>query len=619
MIDNELQNTSTHTTCYFFFKDNEEQDSLAIALCALLHQAFSAQPELLQYVIASWDKNGKKILSEVHELWRILLTTITSKDTYRVTVVLDALDECREKDRQTLIELLFKFYVESSRPASRSSCLKFLVISRPCSEIEDTFRGIEPRLPMIRLRGELENDRIHEEIDLVIQQRVATLADVNGLSPNLGIGYGKRYQRTRAMTDLETAIQRHQEAVDITPADHPNRAGRLQSLGLGYGNRYQRTGAIADLERTTQPLQEALGATFLDHSASPEPSSEFVDSAYGTASHGGGIPHKMIGSIELVSEEQAADDTKTEYSELSTASSVMRTYTQDLADDLFSAVYIPQTDSKHMRRLCEVLTDFLQQFALRIGQEVSSKEGREVMYYVYRNRRCVFEFKADLLFSNALGRRIVELFEQQCSDKNDDEEEERSVLKSFDTIPVQEKVSNWFAQDDYDIPLLEETIIAFSNEPELGTDDERNQVNRYREWVTRTSAYSWLLAIMRRELALVTQEENILNSIRNEINRSFPPVSKISAQRQPDAGTSLFRVNWDLAAFIVEQEYSENNFEAMEEAITLTGSLTDAQALPCIQYLRQTWPLSGEYTFRLLQKLIDSEYGESIEGMMFAS
>ena len=49
------------------------------------------------------------------------------------------------------------------------------------------------------------------------------------------------------MTDLETAIQQYQEAVDATPADHPDRARRLQSLGIGYRDRYQRTGATIHL------------------------------------------------------------------------------------------------------------------------------------------------------------------------------------------------------------------------------------------------------------------------------------------------------------------------------------------------------------------------------------
>lgn len=36
---------------YFFFKDNEEQNSLATALCAILHQLFSLQPHLLQHAL----------------------------------------------------------------------------------------------------------------------------------------------------------------------------------------------------------------------------------------------------------------------------------------------------------------------------------------------------------------------------------------------------------------------------------------------------------------------------------------------------------------------------------------------------------------------------------------
>ncbi|KAF6825877.1 Ankyrin repeat domain-containing protein 50-like protein 3 [Colletotrichum musicola] len=33
LIDNELRNTDSHNICYFFFKDNEEQNSFATAMC----------------------------------------------------------------------------------------------------------------------------------------------------------------------------------------------------------------------------------------------------------------------------------------------------------------------------------------------------------------------------------------------------------------------------------------------------------------------------------------------------------------------------------------------------------------------------------------------------------
>jgi hypothetical protein len=38
LIDNELQASETDAICYFFFKDNEEQNSIATALCAILHR-----------------------------------------------------------------------------------------------------------------------------------------------------------------------------------------------------------------------------------------------------------------------------------------------------------------------------------------------------------------------------------------------------------------------------------------------------------------------------------------------------------------------------------------------------------------------------------------------------
>ena len=50
------------------------------------------------------------------------------------------------------------------------------------------------------------------------------------------------------MADLETAIQLARQAVDATPADHPNRAGALDSLGHRLSDRCSRTGAATNLE-----------------------------------------------------------------------------------------------------------------------------------------------------------------------------------------------------------------------------------------------------------------------------------------------------------------------------------------------------------------------------------
>jgi hypothetical protein len=50
------------------------------------------------------------------------------------------------------------------------------------------------------------------------------------------------------MEDLEEAILVARQAVDVTPKDHPDLAGRLNNLGNKLGRRYKRTGKMEDLE-----------------------------------------------------------------------------------------------------------------------------------------------------------------------------------------------------------------------------------------------------------------------------------------------------------------------------------------------------------------------------------
>ncbi|KAK7905423.1 hypothetical protein LTR67_000145 [Exophiala xenobiotica] len=178
LVDNELRNTSQHTVCYFFFKDNEEQDNLATALCALLHQLFSYRPQLIKHAIPAWKKTGHKLVKEVPELWRILLAAARDDQAHDVTCVLDALDECRLSDQRRLIEMLSRFYIQISASSSttRRGQLKFLVTSRPYDNIQAEFQKTLHDLPTIRLRGEEENDSIHKEIDLVVRMRVENLA-----------------------------------------------------------------------------------------------------------------------------------------------------------------------------------------------------------------------------------------------------------------------------------------------------------------------------------------------------------------------------------------------------------------------------------------------------------
>ncbi|KAG9645619.1 purine and uridine phosphorylase, partial [Aureobasidium melanogenum] len=212
LVDQELPNDANDSTvCYFFFKDNEEQNSLATALCALLHQLFQQQPHLLQHAVPAWDKDGSKLQQETDELWRILLAATSDAVARNTTCVLDALDECRDRDRGDLIAKLARFHADAASRGPRQSWLKLIVTSRPYDDIQRGFEQIPASLPAIGLRGEQENDQIHAEINRVIHVRVSQLAKELGLRESTSV----RIEQTLLAMKHRTYLWLHLAIDDI--------------------------------------------------------------------------------------------------------------------------------------------------------------------------------------------------------------------------------------------------------------------------------------------------------------------------------------------------------------------------------------------------------------------
>jgi hypothetical protein len=174
LVDIDLKAGDSLSTCYFFFKDNDEQNNIQIAICALLHQLFTQQPALLHHAIPSWERNGPKLQQETEELWRILLSAATNPVARNTICILDALDECECRGRQILINRLKKFH--NSSQTRRNFSLKFLITSRPYQGIIDEWSGISGGVPTIRLLGEEMNEEISREINLVIEDWVPKLS-----------------------------------------------------------------------------------------------------------------------------------------------------------------------------------------------------------------------------------------------------------------------------------------------------------------------------------------------------------------------------------------------------------------------------------------------------------
>ncbi|KAF2968399.1 hypothetical protein GQX73_g5137 [Xylaria multiplex] len=182
LADDFLSGTNRRITCYFFFKDDFEDQRLpASALCCILRQVFIQRPALMSdEILERFQRDGKRLLDSFRGLWEILISVASNYDG-EIVCILDALDECEEKEQSQIAKAVCRL-CEAKKNISN---LKFLLTSRPYIHIQREFRILENRLPTIHLSGEneVETEKISKEIDIVIRKNVEDLGTRLQLQP----------------------------------------------------------------------------------------------------------------------------------------------------------------------------------------------------------------------------------------------------------------------------------------------------------------------------------------------------------------------------------------------------------------------------------------------------
>ncbi|KAN0070010.1 hypothetical protein V8E54_011591 [Elaphomyces granulatus] len=175
LVDSVLPSTESRTTCYFFFKDDfEDQRSIVCALCCILRQLFLQKRVLLsEKIFEQIEMDGERFTSSFNELWDAIISAAEDKNAGEIICLFDAIDECEDRGRSQLMQALCKLY-----GTGRNFNLKFLVTSRPYGGIRRGFQPLEiPELPVIHLSGEsdVEMEKISREIDVFINARVKNI------------------------------------------------------------------------------------------------------------------------------------------------------------------------------------------------------------------------------------------------------------------------------------------------------------------------------------------------------------------------------------------------------------------------------------------------------------
>jgi hypothetical protein len=128
-----------------------------------------------------------------------------------------------------------------------------------------------------------------------------------------------------------------------------------------------------------------------------------------------------------------------------------------------------------------------------------------------------------------------------------------------------------------------------------------------RSFLLGGSAYQWLIENARTSALLTERKGTILEEIACKIDATLSSL-RTTKSRTAQVFQARFEMDWDLLTFLRGQDYDSTLEVAVEQAITITGSGSNAQALSCVDYMRQTWPSTGREIVHALQKALRSPH-----------
>ncbi|VTO83715.1 unnamed protein product, partial [Fusarium graminearum] len=196
LIDHALPRSAT--ICYFFFQD-QDQNTIRQALCALLHQLFSLKPSLIEHAMPQFRKDGQGLINSTESLWEVLCNATRDPQAGPVTIVLDALDECAELEFADLMRNVEKQFRSDQLGYGK---LKYLLTCRPYDQILSKFHVLLNAFPNIHIPGEDESETISQEVNYVIRRRINQLVMEKRLTAQIKNHLEKKLQEASHRTYL---------------------------------------------------------------------------------------------------------------------------------------------------------------------------------------------------------------------------------------------------------------------------------------------------------------------------------------------------------------------------------------------------------------------------------
>lgn len=161
--------------------------------------------------------------------------------------------------------------------------------------------------------------------------------------------------------------------------------------------------------------------------------------------------------------------------------------------------------------------------------------------------------------------------------QNEDVEENDVTLEVHDTEIPDTGVA---AQDErLSKMVLDDSIEQEETEEEDTTPD--NWLVAYRDFISNTQSYRWLIAQLEMEFRLSQPDPNIKQTIHDTILAALPNTNRISKSASSHSMSARFKIEWDIVDFFATQGYSNTPQETLERVIVLVGSSREDGLVYC--------------------------------------
>ncbi|EAQ91929.1 hypothetical protein CHGG_00164 [Chaetomium globosum CBS 148.51] len=174
--------TPPGNVCIYFCDDKISKQKVANnILIGLIFQLVRRHRSLARHVRKVYQMHGQNIVRSFTALWGLFRDIATDPRSGPTIIIIDALDECEEDTRRSLLKAIKGFIQDLERPNAGGQHVKFVLTSRP---LEDVERMID-RVSDLRIRIDDYRGGPDGDIQIYIRQRLDEISEQLQFDPKL--------------------------------------------------------------------------------------------------------------------------------------------------------------------------------------------------------------------------------------------------------------------------------------------------------------------------------------------------------------------------------------------------------------------------------------------------